>query len=61
MLKIDCEVRRLREKLKLVCEGRDGRSLCVESRERESLQLKLLEDIARRVREIWQLNERVKT
>ncbi|KAL6548524.1 hypothetical protein OROGR_008945 [Orobanche gracilis] len=58
MLKIDCEIRRLREKLKLV---REGSILCVESRERESLQLKLLEDIARRVRDIWQLNERGET
>ncbi|KAL3828380.1 hypothetical protein ACJIZ3_017182 [Penstemon smallii] len=58
MLKIDSEVGRLRERLKIVQEGRGKlSSLSVESREREDIQLKLLEDIARQVQEIRNLNE----
>ncbi|GER41399.1 hypothetical protein STAS_18117 [Striga asiatica] len=61
MVKIDCEVGRLRERLRLIQEGRDKLSLCAESRERENLQLKLLEDLARQVQEICQLTGPGKT
>lgn len=57
MLKIDSEVGRLRERLKLVQEGREKLGLSLENRERENLQLKLLEDIARQVQEIRHLTE----
>ncbi|KAI3469974.1 hypothetical protein Pfo_026637 [Paulownia fortunei] len=57
MLKIDSEVGRLRERLKLVQEGREKLGLSVENRERENIQLKLLEDIARQIQEIRHLTE----
>ncbi|CAA0830267.1 Protein of unknown function- DUF593 [Striga hermonthica] len=57
MVKIDCEVARLRERLRLIQEGRDKLSLCSESRERENLQLKLLEDFARQVQEIREISQ----
>ncbi|KAL0349174.1 UNVERIFIED_CONTAM: hypothetical protein Sangu_1145200 [Sesamum angustifolium] len=57
MLKIDSEIGRLRERLKRVREGREKLGLSVEKQEKESTQLKLLEDIARQVREIRQLTE----
>ncbi|KAL0456752.1 UNVERIFIED_CONTAM: putative myosin-binding protein 5 [Sesamum latifolium] len=57
MLKIDSEISRLRERLKRVQEGREKLGLSVEKHEKESTQLKLLEDIARQVREIRQLTE----
>ncbi|XP_011091435.1 uncharacterized protein LOC105171881 isoform X3 [Sesamum indicum] len=57
MLKIDSEIARLRERLKRVQEGREKLGLSVERQEKESTQLKLLEDIARQVREIRQLTE----
>ncbi|KAL0414077.1 UNVERIFIED_CONTAM: putative myosin-binding protein 5 [Sesamum radiatum] len=57
MLKIDSEISRLRERLKRVQEGREKLGLSVEKQEKESTQLKLLEDIARQVREIRQLTE----
>ncbi|KAK4425271.1 putative myosin-binding protein 5 [Sesamum alatum] len=57
MLKIDSEIGRLRERLKRVQEGREKLGLSVEKQEKESTQLKLLEDIARQVREIRQLTE----
>lgn len=55
MLKIDSEVGQLRERLKLVQEERKKLSFSVENRERESIQLKLLEDIARQIQEIRHL------
>ncbi|KAK6161769.1 hypothetical protein DH2020_005150 [Rehmannia glutinosa] len=57
MLKIDVEVGRLRERLKLVQEGREKLSLSAEGRERGNIQLKLLEEIARQVQEIRQLTD----
>ncbi|KAL0388216.1 UNVERIFIED_CONTAM: putative myosin-binding protein 5 [Sesamum radiatum] len=57
MLKIDSEIGRLRERLKRVQEGREKLGLSVDKQEKESTQLKLLEDIARQVREIRQLTE----
>ncbi|KAL7105760.1 hypothetical protein ACP275_07G065100 [Erythranthe tilingii] len=56
MMKIDSEVIRLRERLKLVREEREKVSVSVGNRERENVQLKLLEDIARQIQEIRQLN-----
>ncbi|CAK9141446.1 unnamed protein product [Ilex paraguariensis] len=56
-LKIDTEVGRLREKLRIVQEGREKLNLSLEQREREKLQLQLLEDIAYQLREIQQLTE----
>lgn len=56
-LKIESEVGWLRERLKVVQEGREKLSLPVEHQEREKLQLKLLEDITRQLREIRQLAE----
>ncbi|KAK4406098.1 putative myosin-binding protein 5 [Sesamum angolense] len=57
MLKIDSEIGRLRDRLKRVQEGREKLGLSVDKQEKESTQLKLLEDIARQVREIRQLTE----
>ncbi|KAK6138527.1 hypothetical protein DH2020_027730 [Rehmannia glutinosa] len=57
MLKIDVEVGRLRERLKLVQEGREKLSLSAEGRERGNIQLKLLEEIAHQVQEIWQITD----
>lgn len=56
-LKIDTEVEWLREKLKIVQEGREKLNFSMEPLEREKLQLQLLEDIARQLREIRQLTE----
>lgn len=50
MQKIDGELGRLRERLKLVQEGREKLG---QNRERENVQLTLLEEIARQVQEIW--------
>ncbi|KAF3658267.1 putative myb family transcription factor APL-like isoform X1 [Capsicum annuum] len=56
-LKIDTEVGWLRERLKIVQEGREKLDLTAEHIEREKTQLKLLEDIARQLHEIQLLNE----
>ncbi|KAL3321580.1 hypothetical protein AABB24_039277 [Solanum stoloniferum] len=56
-LKIEMEVERLRERLKIVQEGREKLDLTAEHRERGKMQLKLLEDIAHRLQEIQQLAE----
>lgn len=58
-LKIDIEVEWLREKLKTVQEGREKLSVPAERQETEKLQLQLLEDIVRQLREIRQLREPV--
>ncbi|KAK3030152.1 hypothetical protein RJ639_037673, partial [Escallonia herrerae] len=50
--KIDTEVGWLRERLRVVQEGREKLNLPAEHREREKLQLQLLEDIAGQLREI---------
>lgn len=52
--KIDSEVAWLRERLRLVQEGREKLNLGVEYREREKLQLQLLEDIVIQLQEIRQ-------
>ncbi|MCD9639781.1 hypothetical protein HAX54_024502 [Datura stramonium] len=54
-LKIETEVGRLRERLKIVQEGREKLDLTAEHIEREKMQLKLLEDIARQLHEIREL------
>lgn len=54
MLKIDSEICRLRERLELVQEGREKLGL---NRERENVQLTLLEEIAQQVQEIRRLTE----
>ncbi|KAI5650634.1 hypothetical protein M9H77_36639 [Catharanthus roseus] len=56
-LKLDIEIGRLRERLKIVQEGREKLNLSVEHKERENLQLKLLEDIAHQLQELRQLKE----
>ncbi|KAM6565422.1 hypothetical protein CsatA_024550 [Cannabis sativa] len=56
-LKIENEVEWLRERLRKVQEGREKLNFSVGHREREKLQLQLLEDIAGQLREIRQLNE----
>lgn len=56
-LKIDTEVEWLREKLRIVQEGREKLNFSMENRERDKLQLQLLEDIACQLREIRQLTE----
>ncbi|KAG5560618.1 hypothetical protein RHGRI_003816 [Rhododendron griersonianum] len=56
-LKIDTEVEWLREKLRIVQEGREKLNFSMEPLEREKLQLQLLEDITRQLREIRQLTE----
>ncbi|PON63726.1 Zein-binding domain containing protein [Parasponia andersonii] len=56
-LKIENEVEWLRERLRIVQEGREKLNFSVGHREREKLQLQLLEDIAGQLREIRQLNE----
>lgn len=53
--KIETEVGRLRERLKIVQEGREKLDLTAEHIEREKMQLKLLEDIARQLHEIQEL------
>ncbi|XP_021810712.1 uncharacterized protein LOC110754031 [Prunus avium] len=55
--KIDNEVERLRERLRIVQEGREKLNFSVGHRERERIQLQLLEDIASQLREIRQLTE----
>ncbi|XP_051133246.1 uncharacterized protein LOC127252904 [Andrographis paniculata] len=57
MVKIKSEVGWLHERLKLVQEGRDKLSLSGENKERESLELMLLEDIAHQVEEIRHITE----
>lgn len=54
-MKIDTEVELLRERLRIVQEGREKLNISVEHREREQIQLQLLEDIARQLREIRHL------
>ncbi|MCL7027544.1 hypothetical protein MKW94_022700 [Papaver nudicaule] len=56
-MKLETEVERLRERLRVVQEGREKLHISVEHREREQIQLQLLEDIASQLREIRQLNE----
>lgn len=56
-LKIDFEVGWLLERLKVVQEGRGRLNLSLEHRERENMQLKLLENIAHQLQEIRQLTE----
>ncbi|CAL5347645.1 unnamed protein product [Camellia sinensis] len=56
-LKIDSEVEWLRERLRIVQEGREKLNFPVEHQERENFQLQLLEDIACQLREIRQLTE----
>lgn len=56
-LKIENEVEWLRERLRIVQKGREKLNFSVGHREREKLQLQLLEDIANQLREIRQLNE----
>ncbi|CAN4095724.1 unnamed protein product [Withania somnifera] len=56
-LKIENEVGRLRERLKIVQEGREKLDLTAEHLEREKMQLKLLEDIARQLHKIRHLTE----
>ncbi|XP_059286408.1 myosin-binding protein 7 isoform X2 [Lycium ferocissimum] len=56
-LKIESKLGRLRERLKIVQKGREKLDLTAEHREREKMQLKLLEDIARQLHEIRQLTE----
>lgn len=55
--KIDNEVERLRERLRIVQEGREKLNFSVGHRERDRIQLQLLEDIASQLREIRQLTE----
>lgn len=56
-LKIDNEVGCLRDRLKIVQEGRERLNFSVGHRQREKIQLQLLEDIASQLREIRQLTE----
>lgn len=55
--KIDNEVERLGERLRIVQEGREKLNFSVGHRDRERIQLQLLEDIASHLREIRQLTE----
>ncbi|PRQ38560.1 putative Zein-binding domain-containing protein [Rosa chinensis] len=55
--KLDNEVEWLRERLRIVQEGREKLNLSVGHRETEKVQLKLLEDIAGQLQEIRQLTE----
>ncbi|KAF9606788.1 hypothetical protein IFM89_028164 [Coptis chinensis] len=59
--KLESEVGWLRERLKIVQEGREKLSFSVEHREREKLHLQLLEDIAKQLKEIRHLTEPVKS
>lgn len=54
-VKIDSEVGWLRERLRIVQEGRDKLNFSMERQEREMFQVQLLEDIACQLREIRQL------
>ncbi|KAF3457682.1 hypothetical protein FNV43_RR02340 [Rhamnella rubrinervis] len=56
-VRIDNEVEWLRERLKLVQEGREKLNFSMEHKERGKIQLQLLEDIASQLREIQQLTE----
>ncbi|KAG8636883.1 hypothetical protein MANES_15G053700v8 [Manihot esculenta] len=56
-LKIDTEVGRLWERLRVVQEGRGKLNLTMEYREKETIQLQLLEKIVSQLREIQQLRE----
>ncbi|XP_057959389.1 probable myosin-binding protein 5 [Malania oleifera] len=56
-LKIVTEVGWLRDRLRIVQEGREKLNFSVEPRERENVQLQLLEDIVSQLREIRQLTE----
>ncbi|XP_042514001.1 uncharacterized protein LOC122088744 [Macadamia integrifolia] len=56
-LKLDTEVGWLRERLRIVKEGKEKLSFSLEHREREKIQLQLLEDIAKQLKEIRQLTE----
>lgn len=56
-LKIDNEVGCLRERLKIVQEGREKLNFSKGHKGREKIQLQLLEDIVRQLREIRQLTE----
>ncbi|XP_048333692.1 uncharacterized protein LOC107422494 isoform X1 [Ziziphus jujuba] len=56
-VKIDNEVEWLRERLRIVQEGREKLNFSVGHKEREKIQLQLLEDIASQLREIRQLTE----
>ncbi|KAK9049171.1 hypothetical protein SSX86_031864 [Deinandra increscens subsp. villosa] len=55
--KLDTEVEWLRERLRVVQEGREKLNFSVDNREKESLQLQLLEDIGRQLQEIRMLTE----
>lgn len=55
--KLDTEVEWLRERLRVVQEGREKLNFSVDNREKESMQLQLLEDIARQLQEIRMLSE----
>lgn len=59
--KIESEIGLLRERLRVVQEGRGKLNLSVDHREREKCQLNLLEDIASQLQEIRQLTEPGKT
>ncbi|XP_024979562.1 myosin-binding protein 2-like isoform X2 [Cynara cardunculus var. scolymus] len=56
-IRIDTEVGWLRERLRIVQEGREKLNFSINNREKESLQLQLLEDIARQLQEIRMLTE----
>ncbi|KAJ4955518.1 hypothetical protein NE237_012301 [Protea cynaroides] len=56
-LKLDTEVAWLRERLRIVQEGREKLSFSVEHREGDKIQLQLLADIAKQLQEIRQLNQ----
>lgn len=56
-LKIDNEVEWLQQRLRIVQDGREKLNLSLGHKEREKIQLKLLEDIARQLQEIRQLTE----
>lgn len=56
-VRIDNEVDWLRERLRVVQEGREKLNFSMEHKERGKIQLQLLEDITSQLREIWQLTE----
>lgn len=56
-IKLESEVGWLRDRLKIVQEGREKLSFSVEHREREKMHLQLLEGIAKQLKEIRQLTE----
>nr|XP_043634165.1 myosin-binding protein 3-like [Erigeron canadensis] len=55
--RLDTEVEWLRERLRIVQDGREKLNFSIDNREKESLQLQLLEDIARQLQEIRMLTE----